>query len=73
MKISTVYQYRGVLRAPNGEVLQEKGYFTMHAARRAMVQACVAAGEDGHVGVTAEIYRGEQKVSDFSILDQGAA
>lgn len=73
MKVSSIYPYRGVVRSASGEVLEERGYFSLHAARRSVVLACAALGEDGQQGVTAEIYRGRDRVSEFSILDQGAA
>lgn len=73
MKVSQIYPFRGVVKSATGEVLEERGYFTLHAARRSMVTACAALGEDGQQGVTAEVYRGQVKVSEFSILDEGAA
>ena len=73
MKVSQIYPFRGVVKSATGEVLEERGYFTLHAARRSLVMACAAFGEDGQQGVAAEIYRGQVKVSEFSILDEGAA
>lgn len=73
MKVSQIYPFRAVIKSGSGSVLEEKGYFSLHSARRAVVFACAAIAEDGESGVRAEIYSGQVKVSEFSILDQGVA
>jgi hypothetical protein len=72
MTISTVYPYRGVLRSASGSVLEERGFFSLHSARKAVVNGCISISAEGERGVSGVIYRGQAKVSEFSVLDQGA-
>lgn len=68
MKVSSLYPFRGVLMGADGVVIDERGYFSLHAARRSVVSACVSAANHRGEGVTARIYRGSVLVSSFSSL-----
>jgi hypothetical protein len=73
MKISPIYPFRAVLRSSAGEVLEERGFFSLHSARKAVVNGCASMSAEGWHGVSGSIFRGQVKLSEFSILDQGAA
>lgn len=73
MKTSAIYPFRAVLKSSAGEVLEERGFFSLHSARRAVVNGCSSMSVEGWHGVSGVIYRGQVKLSEFSVLDQGAA
>lgn len=64
----SVYNYKGILRADDAVIL-EKGFFTLHAARRYMIEACTKASQNGLTDVSAHVLRHGIKVSEFSVLD----
>ena len=70
MKVSGVYPFRGVLRSASGVVLEERGFFSLHSARKAVVNGCMSVAAEGERGVSGFIYRGHVKVSKFSLLEQ---
>lgn len=65
----SVYNYKGILRADDAVIL-EKGFFTLHAAKRYMIGACAKASQDGLTDVRAEVLRQGLKVSEFSLLNE---
>lgn len=73
MKISSVYPFRAVLKSSSGAVLEERGFFSLHSARKAVVNGCASMTSEGWHGVSGVIYRGHQRVSQFSVLGSGAA
>lgn len=73
MKVSPIYPFRAVLKSASGEVLEERGFFSLHSARKAVVNGCASLSSEGWHGVSGAIYRGNERLSQFSILDEGAA
>ena len=72
MKVSPIYPFRAVLKSASGEVLEERGFYSLHSARKAVVNGCASISAEGEAGVSGAIYRGQVKLSEFSILGQGA-